>query len=82
MHSEFLLVTKHSRKLWIWPLPKQSKINSESIAKPHPAGSDLCLDDKKIRLIDSDMVRATIVTESGKICAFFDSFIAGSIVTF
>ena len=70
-------MTKDSKQLWTWPIPKSINLSTDEMARPYPSADFLRLKGEKIKLIDSDLVRVTIVTESGKICSFFDPFISG-----
>ena len=65
LYSELLAVDSEGRLYsWPWssPLPSQ---------KPHPREVELQLENEKIKLISAKTLRATVVTESGKVRLVF-----------
>ena len=84
LHSEFLLVSKRDRKLWSWPIPRQQKpvLSEYARAVMHPRADDLGLNDERISIIDSSIIRSSLITESGKLCTFYDSVLIGLIFSF
>lgn len=68
--SELLAVDEHGL-LYGWPW-------NESIppTKPHPRSSELGLEEEAIKLLSGKVLRATVVTESGKIATWLDRSVA------
>ena len=67
MHSEILLVDGLTRRLFSWHC--QPGI---TIATPYCFTKDLGLQSERIVRLASSDIRATVVTESGKITTFYD----------
>ena len=70
LHSEILLVSAGSRQLYSWSCDGTSPSPT-----PHPLTGDLRLTGERIAVLGSSDVRATIVTESGKVATFYDSLL-------
>ena len=72
LHSEILLVSAGSQKLFSWAC-------DESIFSPvpHPLTQDLGLLGERIAIVTSSDMRATVVTESMKVATFYDALIRG-----
>ena len=66
MHSEILLVSAEGRQLYSWAC------GSDPSPKPHPLCGELGLEGERITLIEASDIRATVVTETGKIATFYD----------
>ena len=69
MHSEILLVSSKSRQLYSWAC------TSDPSPKPHPLSEELGLTGERVSLVEASDIRATVVTESGKIASFYDSLL-------
>ena len=67
MHSEILLVDGLTRQLFSWSC--QPGITT---ATPHCLTRELGLHGERIVQLASSEIRATVVTESGKIITFYD----------
>ena len=67
MHSDILLVDESTRQLFSWSCEPSS-----TIATPHPFTQELGLQGECIMQVASSDIRATVVTESGKITTFYD----------
>ena len=73
LHSEILLVDADDQQLYSWPC---SDMKSSSALQPHPLSPELGLcGEEKVALMGSSDIRATIVTESGKVATFYDTLI-------
>ncbi len=75
LHSEILLVSTDRRQLYSWPC-------DESAVSPvyHPLTKELGLSGEQVALLASSDVRATVVTESGKVATFYDALLRGVFV--
>ena len=63
LHSELLAVDSDGKLHgWAWSSRTPS-------TRPHPIEAELKLTDEKIRLIGAKLTRASVVTESGKVCS-------------
>lgn len=71
MHSEILLVTAEDRTLYSW------SCDGHMTPKPHPLTKDLGLEEERVLLVECSDIRATVVTESGKIATFYDKLLRG-----
>jgi hypothetical protein len=69
MHSEILLVSSGSRQLYSWTCASDPSI------KPHPLSKELGLLGERISLVEANDIRATLVTESGKVASFYDALL-------
>ena len=70
MHSEILLVSSESRQLYSWPC------SADALSpKPHPLSEELGLEGERIALLEASDIRATLVTESGKVASFYDGLL-------
>ena len=74
MHSEILLVTAEGRTLYSWPC------TGHTCPEPHPLLKELELEGERISLLECSDVRATVVTESGKIATFYDKLLRGILI--
>jgi len=64
LHSDLYAVDSEGKlHSWAWA-------SSTSQPKPHPLERRLLLKDEKIKLIAGKFLRASVVTESGKVGAF------------
>ena len=72
MHSEILLVNAGSRQLYSWSCDGNSP--SPSL---HPLTDELGLTNERISIVASSDVRATVVTESGRVATFYDPLLRG-----
>ncbi len=71
LHSEVLLVTAKDRSLYSWSCAGQAS------PRPHPLTTELGLVGERILLVESSDIRATVVTESGKVATFYDQLLRG-----
>ena len=67
MHSDILLVDGSTGQLFSWSCEP-----GVTIATPHHLTKELGLQDEHIMQLASSDVRATVVTESGKMTTFYD----------
>ena len=67
MHSEVLLVDEVTHQLFSWSCEP-----GVTVATPHHLTKELGLQDERIMQLGSSDVRATVVTDSGKIATFYD----------
>ena len=72
LHSEILLVGAGTGRLYSWPCRK-GVVNPQ----PHPMEHELDLSQEKIIKISSSESRCSVVTESGGVATFYDSFLRG-----
>ena len=70
MHSEVLLVSSTTGLLYSWPCEE-----GVVIAKPHPLVEELGLTGERVTLLSASEIRASVVTESGKVATFYDSML-------
>ena len=70
LHSEILLVDSEG-KLCSW------RCDSVTGVTAHPLTASLGLTGERVRLVESGGVRASIVTETGKVATFYDSLLRG-----
>ena len=78
LHSEILLVSAESRQLYSWSCSDHAPSSSRQPALvPHPLIEELGLSSERIALLESSDVRATIVTEEGKVATFYDALLRG-----
>lgn len=61
LHSELYAVDSEGR-LHVWPWASPAPL-----PRPHPLEARLQLEDERIKLIDGKFLRASIITESGKV---------------
>lgn len=71
MHSEILLVSSGGRQLYSWAC------GGDPTPKPHPLRQELGLEGERIALMEASDIRATVVTETGKIATFYDALLRG-----
>ncbi len=71
MHSEILLVSSEGRQLYSWAC------GSDPSPRPHPLSEELELEGERISLMEASDIRATVVTETGKIATFYDVLLRG-----
>ena len=74
MHSEILLVSSDERRLYSW-----ASSGGDPSPKPHPLWEELGLEGERVCLLEASDIRATLVTESGKVATFYDSLLRGII---
>ena len=79
LHSEILLVSAESRQLYSWSCNDNSSHLPSLV--PHPLTEELGLSSERIAMVESSDVRATVVTESGKVATFYDSLLRGMHLT-
>ena len=72
LHSEILLVGAGTGRLYSWPC-KMGVVNP----KPHPLMNELGLTETRIVKISSSEIRCSLVTDSGGVVTFYDSFVRG-----
>lgn len=72
LHSEILLVGGATGQLYSWPCGV-GVVNPQ----PHPLNGELELVDDRIVLLSSSEIRASLVTESGRIATFYDQMLRG-----
>ena len=70
MHSEILLVDGLTWQLFSWPC-----LPGITIATPYCLTKDLGLQSERIVQLASSDIRATVVTESGKMTTFYDQLL-------
>lgn len=70
LHSEVLLVDSDGQ-LRSW------RCDGVSCVTPHPLTESLGLAEERVRLVESGGVRATVVTEKGRVATFYDSLLRG-----
>ncbi len=70
LHSEVLLVDSDG-KLHSW------RCDGVSGVTPHPLTESLGLTEERVRLVESGGIRATVVTETGRVATFYDSLLRG-----
>ena len=78
LHSEILLVGADSRQLYSWPC--EDTPPSHTHPTPHPLSEKLGLSSescKRIALLSASDIRATAVTESGRVATFYDALLRG-----
>lgn len=73
LHSEILLVSSDERTLYSWSCEEGSS------PMPHPLTQSLGLTGERISLLAAGEVRATLVTESGKVATFYDRLLRGKL---
>ena len=71
LHSEVLLVSAKDRALYSWSCA------SRASPRPHPLAKELGLEGERVALVESSDIRATVVTESGKVATFYDELLRG-----
>ena len=69
MHSEILLVSSKERRLYSWACA------GDSAPQPHPLTEELGLEGERVGVVDASDIRATVITESGKVATFYDSLL-------
>ena len=74
LHSEILLVSSATKQLYSWSCEEGGVVS----AKPHPLAEELGLTGERVVLVASSDVRASLVTESGKMCTFYDRLLSGA----
>ena len=79
LHSEILLVSAESRQLYSWRCSDHTLSSSsrQPAVVPHPLREELGLSSERIALLASSDVRATVVTETGKVATFYDALLRG-----
>ena len=78
LHSEILLVSAESRQLYSWSCSDHTHSSSRRpVLVPHPLNEELGLSSERIALLESSDVRATVVTETGKVVTFYDALLRG-----
>ena len=77
LHSEILLVSAESRKLYSWSCSDHPFSSRYPDLEPHPLVEELGLSSEKVALVVSSDVRATVVTESGRVATFYDALLRG-----
>ena len=77
LHSEILLVSADSRQLYSWSCSDHTSSSRCSALEPHPLTEELVLSNERVALVESSEVRATVVTESGKVATFYDALLRG-----
>ena len=84
LHSEILLVSAESRQLYSWSCTDQNSVPSSRSPSlvPHPLMEELGLSSERVSLIESSDVRATVVTESGKVATFYDALLRGKYIVY
>lgn len=70
LHSEVLLVDSNG-ELLSW------RCDSVGALTPHPLTESLGLAGERVRLVEAGGVRATVVTETGRVATFYDSILRG-----
>ena len=78
LHSEILLVSAESRQLYSWSCSDHTPSSHCLNLEPHPLTEELGLSSEKVALVVSSDVRATVVTESGKVATFYDALLRGT----
>lgn len=71
LHSEILLVSSDNCTLYSWPCEEDSS------PTPHPLTQSLGLAGERVSLLEAGDVRASLVTESGKVATFYDRLLRG-----
>ena len=71
LHSEILLVESSTGQLYRWPC------DDGGVAQPHPLIDELGLRNERIQLLSSSEIRASVLTESGRIATFYDPLLRG-----
>ena len=80
LHSEILLVSAESRQLYSWSCSDHTPSSSRQPSLvPHPLSDELGLSSERIALLESSDVRATVITETGKVATFYDALLRGEL---
>ena len=84
LHSEILLVSAESRRLYSWSCSDHtpSASSRQPSLVPHPLSDELGLSSERIALVESSDVRATVVTETGKVATFYDALLRGELYNY